>query len=84
MPMRPAGPAHPQQLGGGALLVGGEHRAAGGQDHVEGVVGEGQVLGVALLEGRLQPFGLGAPAGVIQQRGDVVDADDLAEAAGGG
>jgi hypothetical protein len=80
----PARPADPQQLGGRPLLVGGEHRPAGGQDHVEGGVGEGQGLGVGLLEGRLQPFGLGALAGLLQQRGDVVDAGDLAEAAGGG
>jgi hypothetical protein len=80
----PARPADPQQLGGRALLVGGEHGPAGRQDHVEGGVGEGQGLGVALLEGRFQPFGLGPLAGALQQRGDVVDAGDLAEAAGGG
>jgi len=80
----PARPAHAQQLAGRLLLVGSEHGAAGRQDHVEGVVGERQGLGVALLEGRLQPFGVGAPAGAVQQRGHVVDADDLAEAAGGG
>jgi hypothetical protein len=84
MPIRPPGPADAQQFAGRPLLVGGEHGPAGRQDHVEGVVGERQVLGVGLLEGRLQPLGGGAPAGPVQQRRDVVDAGDLAEAAGGG
>ena len=79
-----AGPADPQQLAGRPLLVGGEHGPAGRQDRVEGGVGEGQGLGVGLLEGRLQPFGGGALAGTVEQRGHVVDAGDLAEAAGGG
>ena len=39
---------------------------AGGQDHVEGGVGEGEILGIALIEGRLQPFGMGALAGPVQ------------------
>jgi hypothetical protein len=82
MPIRP--PADRQQLGSRPLLVGGEHGPTGRQDGVEGVVGEGQGLGVGLLKGHLQPFGLGSLAGPLQQRGDVVDAGDLAEAAGGG
>jgi hypothetical protein len=56
-------------------VVGREHRAEDGDDRVEGVVGEGQRLGVALHELDREAFGLGAPAARLEQVRDVVDAD---------
>jgi hypothetical protein len=79
----PARPADPQQLADHALLAGDRDGVAGRQHHLEGAVGEGEILGLAFQEGHLQPFRLGASPGRLQQLGDV-DADDPAEAAGGG
>ena len=79
-----AWPTNSQELGGRLLLVGGEHGPEGGEDDVEAGVGEGNVLGIALGEGDLQPLGGGALPPALQQCRDVVDGGDLAEAAGGG
>jgi hypothetical protein len=76
-------PADPQQLGGAVPQVATGQVLAGGQHRLEGAVGEGEVLGLALQERHLQPFGLGAPAGPLQQVGVAVDPDDPAEAARG-
>jgi hypothetical protein len=81
MPIRPPGRADPQQLGGAVPRVATGQVLAGGQHRLEGAVGEGEVLGLALQERHLQPFGLGAPAGPLQQVGVAVDPDDPAEAA---
>jgi DNA-binding transcriptional LysR family regulator len=48
----------------------------------KGAVGEREILGLALQEGHLQPFGVGALPGPLQHLGNV-DADGPAEAAGG-
>jgi hypothetical protein len=79
----PAGPADPQELAGRGALAGGRQGLAGRQHHLEGAVGEGEILGLALQEGHLQPFRLGTSPGPFQRLGSV-DADDPAEAAGGG
>jgi hypothetical protein len=72
--------ADPQELAGSPLLVRGEHHAEVGEHHVEGAVRERQGLGVALAEVERQAVGGGAG----EQRGDVVDAGHLGEAAGRG
>lgn len=61
-------------------MVGGEHRPDGGEHDVDGCVGEGEVLGVSMLERRRQPLGGGPLAGAVQQGRHVVDAGHLAEA----
>jgi len=76
-------PADPQQLGGAVPRDATGQVLAGGQHRLEGAVGEGEVLGLALQERHLQPFGLGAPAGPLQQVGVAVDPDDPTEAASG-
>ena len=53
-------------------------------DGVEGGVVVRQVLGVALVEGDGVALGGGPLAGPVEQRGHVVDAGHVAEAAGGG
>ena len=77
-PDRAAGPAYPQQLGGSLRLVGREHDAEHRRDGVEARVGERERLGVTFEQRDVEAFHLGAETPVVQQRGDIVDADDLA------
>ncbi len=85
---RPAGdrdPAalagHPDQLGGGAGVVGREHHADGREDVVERPVAVRQVLGVGLGELDVEVLGGGPATGDVEQLGDVVDAVDHGAAA---
>ena len=71
-------------LGRGAILVGREHHPEGRDDDVETGVGERQRFGVGLAELDGEPFGVGAFAGAIEQRGHVVSGDHLAPAPRGG
>jgi tetratricopeptide (TPR) repeat protein len=80
---RAAGPADPEQLGGRARVVGGEHRAEDRRDRVEGRVREGQRLGVALHELHGEALGGRALAAPLEQGRHVVDADRLAAVPGG-
>ena len=83
-PMVPPGRQTRTSSAAARSLVGGEHDAQGGKDGVEGGVGEGQGLGVALGEGDLQPLGRRPFPAALQQLGDVVDAGDLGAVAGRG
>lgn len=72
------------ELLGGLLLVGREHRTEDGSDDVETGVVEGQRLGVAFDELRLQTLGVGTPTRPVQQRRNVVDPDERAAPPSGG
>jgi len=63
----PARAAYPQQLGGGAGLVRGEHDAEGGQHDVERAVGERQRLRVSVSRFQVQALDLGAAGGRLEQ-----------------
>ena len=76
--------ADSRQLGGRLLLVWREHRAKDRADHFETAFLERQRLGVALDELDFEPFGLGPPPRTFEQGWHVVQADDLAAAAGRG
>jgi hypothetical protein len=64
-------------------VVGGEHHPGDREQSVEGGVGEGQVLRVALDEPDVEEFGRSADSAALEQCRDVVDADDLAAPPGG-
>ncbi len=88
---RPVGKADPaaaladaNQLGRGAVLVGGEHHPEGRDDRVEALVRERQRFRVGLAELDVEPFGRGALAGALEQRRHVVGGDHVAPATGGG
>ena len=68
------------QLGGGAVLVGREHHAEGRDHHVEAAIRERQRFRVGLAELDVEPFGGGAFAGALEQRGHVVGRDHVAPA----
>jgi hypothetical protein len=55
-----------------------EHRPEHRRDGVEGVVRERERLGVSLHELDGEAFGLGSHACALEERGHVVDADDVA------
>ena len=76
--------ADASQLGRGAVLVGREHHAEGRDDDVEAAVGKRQRLRVGLAELDVEPLGLGALAGALEQRGHVVGGDHVAPAPRGG
>jgi hypothetical protein len=77
-------PAHAEELARRLLLVRREHGPEDRAHDVEVGVGDGQPLGVAFDEGHFDALGHGPPAGPLEQRGDVVDADDRAAASGRG
>ena len=64
------------ELGGDELGARGEHGAEHGDDGVEGGVGVGELLGVALVELDGEAFGGGAFAGLDEEVGGDVDAGD--------
>src|SRR5439155_19669652 len=74
----PAGTADPGQLGRGPAVVGGEHDAVDRDHGVERGVGKGKVFCVALDEPNVKMLGCSAGATALEQRRDIVDADDLA------
>jgi hypothetical protein len=78
------GPDHPDQLGGGLLLVRREHHADHGEHRVELAVPVRQILRVGLLERDRQVLGLGAGPAAVHQVRHVIHGHDLAEAARGG
>ena len=80
---RPARTADADELSRRARLVRREHRTVDREDRVELPVGEGNRLGVALTQVDGDALGLGAPASAFEEVRHVVDADDLAPAAGG-
>ena len=65
----------------GPVLVRREHHAERREHHVERRVGEGQLLGVGLLEPQVDALGLGAAATLLEQLGHVVGRRDGGEAA---
>ena len=73
-----AGPDHAEQLGGGPLLVGGEHRAEDRHRDVEARVLEGERLRVGLDELDLEALGGGPFAPPLEQGRDEVAADRAA------
>ena len=73
---RPAG-AH--QLGGRAIVIGGEHDPDGREHVVERRVLDGQGLGVRHLERDRQALGRGTGPRGVDQLGDVVDPGHVAE-----
>ena len=73
-----------RQLGRGLLVVGREHGAEDRERGVEGRVRHRDVLGVALDQVDVEALGLGAAPAAVEQRGHVVDADDVAAVAGRG
>jgi len=75
-----AGLADTQKLGRGPVLVGREHHAEGRDHGVERAVGEGERLGVGLLELDAPAFGVGARPAALKQRRDIVGRDDVAPA----
>src|SRR4029079_729232 len=77
----PAGASHPDELVGRLLLVRREHRPEDRADDVELAVAERQGLCVAIDERGVEAFVAAPPTGPVEERGDVVDADDLATAA---
>src|ERR1700719_2588301 len=76
--------AYSEQLGRGAVLVGREHYAEGGHDHVEPGVRKGQSFGVGLSELDREPFGLGTLPGAFEECRHIIAGDHVAPAAGGG
>ena len=74
----PPGLGDAHQLGGGLLVVRGEHRPEHRGHRVERAVGERQRLRVALEQGHVEPFGGRPLAAAVEQARDVVDADRLA------
>jgi hypothetical protein len=62
-----ARPAHPRKLRGGLLLVRREHGTEDRADDVEARVLEGQRLGIAVDEGRIDTLGVGARGGPAQR-----------------
>ena len=81
-PILAPGPAHPQQLVGGDLVVRREHHADAGDDRVEGRVVEGQRLGVGLLQVIAQVARRCARPDVEQRRREVAG-DHLGPGSGG-
>ena len=73
-----AGFADPEQLGRRAVVVGREHRPENRHDRVERVIRERERLGVAFDELDREAFGLGTHARSVEQRRNVVDADNVA------
>ena len=65
-------------------MVGREHRPEDAEDGVERVVLDRQCLGVAVPELDVEPFCQGSAAAVLQQGGDVVDADGVGPGPGCG
>src|SRR6185369_4271170 len=76
--------SHPDQLARGLLLVRREHRPEDRAHDVELAVRERQRLGIALDELGIEALRVAPATGPVEKRGDVVDADDLAPAAGRG
>ena len=74
-----AGARHAHELGSGAGVVGGEHRAKGRERHVERGGCKGQVLGIGDADGHREALGGGAGAGTFEQGRDVVGGGDLGE-----
>lgn len=72
------------QFGGGGFRCGGEHRAKGTEDDVEGGIVVGQALGAAVVEAHFEAFGVGAFLRACKESMHEVDAGDVATAAGGG
>ena len=66
------------------MVVGREHHAEGGEDHVEARVRIRQVLGVRHLEGDVEAFRFRAAAAALEERGNVVGGGHGREAAGRG
>jgi hypothetical protein len=78
------GAQHAQHLAGGALVVGGEHDAEGGQHDVEARVAERQRFGIGELKVHRQLFGQRARATFVEQALHVVGGGDHRVAACGG
>jgi hypothetical protein len=77
-------PANAKQLRRSLVLVGREHDAEGGDDHIEAGVGEGQRLGVRFLELDRKALGAGADAPTLEEARHVVRRDHIAPTAGCG
>jgi hypothetical protein len=71
---RAAGPANAQQLIGGALLIGREHRPEAGEHNIERAILEREVLSVALNPLDLQALGLRTLLCARQERSNEVTA----------
>jgi hypothetical protein len=65
-------------------LIGGKHHAKRGQHHIECPVRERQVFGIALAERHWEALGGCTFPSPLQQSRDVVHANDVTVAAGGG
>ena len=81
--MRPPGRQTRASSAAARSVVRGEHDPVDREHGVEGGVGEGEVLRVALDELDVEVLGRGADPTALEQRRDVVDADDLAAPPGG-
>ena len=72
----------PDDLVRGPLMIGREHRPEDAQHRVEGPVLHGQVFGVAEPELDVEALGHRARASVLEQSGNVVDAEGVGAGAG--
>ena len=80
MPILPPALADPQHLGGGLVVIGGEHHAEGRDHRVEARIRERQRLGIGFLELDDPAFRLGAVAALIEQRRHVIGRRHVAPA----